>query len=74
MAEVVCGGYHTIAKDAENQQVLYAWGLAASGQLGVLTHKEVASEPLLINNFRNTNVVVADVACGMNHSAIVTAS
>nr|XP_061802659.1 X-linked retinitis pigmentosa GTPase regulator-like [Nerophis lumbriciformis] len=69
VTQVACGGGHTVAV---TENGVYAFGLGQFGQLGLGTFIFESRLPRLIEHFKKDRV--RQVACGENHSAVITDS
>ncbi|KAK3528355.1 hypothetical protein QTP86_034141 [Hemibagrus guttatus] len=67
--QVACGGGHTLAL---TEKYLYSFGLGQFGQLGHGTFTFESSLPKVVEHFRKGKV--KHIACGENHSAVLTES
>ncbi|XP_062236253.1 X-linked retinitis pigmentosa GTPase regulator-like isoform X3 [Platichthys flesus] len=67
VTQVACGGGHTVALTEED---VYTFGLGQFGQLGHGTFTFECRTPRLVEHFRKGRV--HQVACGENHTALVT--
>ncbi|XP_053472412.1 retinitis pigmentosa GTPase regulator b isoform X2 [Ictalurus furcatus] len=67
--QVACGGGHTLALTEKH---LYSFGLGQFGQLGHGTFVFESSLPRVVEHFRKGRV--KHIACGENHSAVLTES
>ncbi|KAM9493367.1 retinitis pigmentosa GTPase regulator b [Clarias gariepinus] len=67
--QVACGGGHTLAL---TEKYLYSFGLGQFGQLGHGTFTFESSVPRVVEHFRKGRV--KHIACGENHSAVLTES
>ncbi|XP_053532401.1 retinitis pigmentosa GTPase regulator b isoform X1 [Ictalurus punctatus] len=67
--QVACGGGHTLALAEKH---LYSFGLGQFGQLGHGTFVFESSLPRVVEHFRKGRV--KHIACGENHSAVLTES
>ncbi|KAF5890016.1 X-linked retinitis pigmentosa GTPase regulator, partial [Clarias magur] len=67
--QVACGGGHTLALTEKD---LYSFGLGQFGQLGHGTFTFESSVPRVVEHFRRGRV--KHIACGENHSAVLTES
>jgi alpha-tubulin suppressor-like RCC1 family protein len=69
VVEVACGALHTIIRTNVNR--LFSTGNGGSYALG---HGNRESTPnfLEIESFKSERVQIKKIACGMNHSAIIT--
>ena len=70
MEDIVCGGYHTIAKCRKGKNVeYYAWGTNSMGQLGIGSFED-QSYPVEIRKLRGKEV--AKMAAGAYFSLFLT--
>jgi len=67
---VAAGLYHSAALTAGGQ--LYTWGANAKGQLGLGKNTDMVFSPTLVESL--ASVPLAGVACGGNHTLVVTRS
>ena len=67
---VSAGMYHSCALSASGQ--LYTWGNNSKGQLGLGRNSDMVFSPSLVESL--AGVPVAGVACGGNHTLVVTRS
>ncbi|GMF25974.1 unnamed protein product [Phytophthora lilii] len=71
VTSIACGSYHTLA--ATRDGVLYGWGDAAAGQLGV---EYITAEDLVVSSPHKiqvpTNSGIRGIACGTFTSAVCT--
>ncbi|MBN3299503.1 RPGR regulator, partial [Amia calva] len=67
VTQVACGGGHTVALTEDD---LYSFGLGQFGQLGHGTFIFEASLPKAVEHFRKRKVI--HIACGENHTAVIT--
>merc|ERR1719278_1699662 len=67
---VSAGMYHSCALSASGQ--LYTWGNNSKGQLGLGRNSDMVFSPTLVESL--AGVPVAGVACGGNHTLVVTRS
>eukprot|EP00092_Neocalanus_flemingeri_P033110 GFUD01036005.1.p1 GENE.GFUD01036005.1~~GFUD01036005.1.p1 ORF type:complete len:1046 (+),score=311.60 GFUD01036005.1:157-3294(+) len=67
---VAAGLYHSAALTAGGQ--LYTWGANAKGQLGLGRDTDMVFSPTLVESL--ASVPLAGVACGGNHTLVVTRS
>ncbi|MCI4393271.1 hypothetical protein PGIGA_G00155620 [Pangasianodon gigas] len=67
--QVACGGGHTLAL---TENYLYSFGLGQFGQLGHGTFTFESRLPRVVEHFRKGRV--KSIACGENHSAVLTES
>uniref|UniRef100_A0A8D2KBS3 X-linked retinitis pigmentosa GTPase regulator n=1 Tax=Urocitellus parryii TaxID=9999 RepID=A0A8D2KBS3_UROPR len=65
--QVACGGGHTVVL---TEKTVYTFGLGQFGQLGLGTFLFETSEPKVIANMKDQRV--SDIACGENHTALIT--
>ena len=70
VAAVSAGLYHSAALTAGGQ--LYTWGANSKGQLGLGTSSDMVFSPTLVSSL--AGVPLAGVACGGNHTLVVTLS
>lgn len=68
MAQVACGGYHTLAFNEWGQ--LFGWGSDSHSQLGF--NGETQPVPKIIKSLAIFHIV--QVSCGQNHSLALTNS
>jgi alpha-tubulin suppressor-like RCC1 family protein len=69
IVHVACGKYHAAALSAAGD--VYAWGLEASGQLGLGAAKPKAPTPQRVEAL--SGVGVTQLSCGMYHTLALTA-
>ncbi|XP_031725235.1 X-linked retinitis pigmentosa GTPase regulator [Anarrhichthys ocellatus] len=69
VSQVCCGGEHTVALTEEN---VYTFGRGQYGQLGHGTFLFEADLPKPLEHFCNSSI--KHVACGENHTAVITNS
>ncbi|XP_078147116.1 retinitis pigmentosa GTPase regulator b isoform X3 [Centroberyx gerrardi] len=69
VTQVACGGGHTVALTEDD---IYTFGLGQFGQLGHGTFIFEARLPRLVDHFKKGRV--CHVACGENHTAVITDS
>ncbi|KAK6485489.1 X-linked retinitis pigmentosa GTPase regulator-like isoform X1 [Huso huso] len=67
VTRVVCGGGHTVALTDDD---VYTFGLGQFGQLGHGTFTFEAALPKAVEHFRKRKV--SHIACGENHTAVIT--
>ncbi|XP_062845851.1 retinitis pigmentosa GTPase regulator b [Trichomycterus rosablanca] len=67
--QVACGGGHTVAL---TEDCLYSFGLGQFGQLGHGTFTFESDLPKVVEHFRKSRV--KHIACGENHTAVLTES
>ena len=70
VAAVSAGLYHSAALTAGGQ--LYTWGANSKGQLGLGSTSDMVFSPTLVHSL--AGVPLAGVACGGNHTLVVTVS
>ena len=69
IVKVACGDYHSVCLSCEGH--CYSWGRGKHGQLGLGPSRiKLVSTPTLIDSMATE--VVADVACGGEHTLILT--
>ena len=66
---IACGGEYTIVCTIKMD--VYSWGKGTSGQLGH-GNKQTISSPKLIEAFADSEVEVAQLACGFHHTTLLT--
>mmetsp|Transcript_11579 Transcript_11579/g.37076 ORF Transcript_11579/g.37076 Transcript_11579/m.37076 type:complete len:406 (+) Transcript_11579:3-1220(+) len=69
IAHVACGKYHSAAVAADGS--VYAWGLEASGQLGLGSRRTKAHTPALVEALSGAGVT--QLSCGSYHTLARTA-
>ncbi|KAK2839943.1 hypothetical protein Q5P01_013683 [Channa striata] len=69
VTQVSCGGEHTVAVTEKN---VYTFGRGQYGQLGHGTFMFEVNLPKPLEHFSNSNV--SHIACGENHTAVITNS
>ena len=67
--EMSCGDKHTVALSRKG--VAYAFGSATQGQLG-LGDASDKLKPVVINYFKQSNIVLTSVVCGAIHTAFIS--
>ncbi|RXM32675.1 X-linked retinitis pigmentosa GTPase regulator [Acipenser ruthenus] len=67
VTRVVCGGGHTVALTDDD---VYTFGLGQFGQLGHGTFTFESALPKAVKHFRKRKV--SHIACGENHTAVIT--
>ncbi|XP_033864029.2 X-linked retinitis pigmentosa GTPase regulator-like isoform X1 [Acipenser ruthenus] len=67
VTRVVCGGGHTVALTDDD---VYTFGLGQFGQLGHGTFTFESALPKAVEHFRKRKV--SHIACGENHTAVIT--
>lgn len=69
VVHIACGASHSAALTESGK--LFMWGLNKNGQCGILGKAECILEPKLVE-YGDNNIKPVSVACGRNHSAMLT--
>lgn len=69
---IVCGGSHSGVLTESGR--VFMWGLNRGGQCGVTAKTDAVMEPRPIDTTELGSVRISSLACGRNHSALITTS